>query len=216
MCIFNQFIDKQVNKEKDYAGDENENIFEGTTLSKSINLNYVFFPGLIAHEFAHYIGCVLAGAKVVEVVWWSKEGGHVLHYRPKPINGAIISLAPFIFNNVIAIISYAQAISSFNSGSILYAALFLWLGFSFAVYSIPSIIDMKVSFMHLELAQNDLKKLNVISRIFWLIVYSIWYIIQYVIVYLIYPLAKYRDLRIGWAILVAVFMTTSYASVLLH
>src|SRR3989338_6704459 len=48
-----------------------EDIFENYSLAKlGINLNYWLFTGLIMHEFAHYLGCILAGSRVHEVVWW--------------------------------------------------------------------------------------------------------------------------------------------------
>src|SRR5271157_874302 len=53
-------------------------------------------PGVIVHECSHIIGCVVTGAAITNVVFFSKEGGSVTYMRPKiPVIGnVIISSAP--------------------------------------------------------------------------------------------------------------------------
>lgn len=55
-------------------------------------------PGVALHEVAHVLGCVLTGAKVVEINFWKPSGGHVTHTQPElPIIGPVlVSLAPTI------------------------------------------------------------------------------------------------------------------------
>ncbi|MEI7857896.1 MAG: metalloprotease family protein [Methanomicrobiales archaeon] len=54
------------------------------------------FPGVVVHECAHILGCLLTGAKIRNVVFFSKEGGSVTYSRPViPVIGdVVISTAP--------------------------------------------------------------------------------------------------------------------------
>jgi len=53
-------------------------------------------PGIIVHECAHVLGCLVTGAQITKVVLLSKEGGMVSYTKPKiPVLGnVIISTAP--------------------------------------------------------------------------------------------------------------------------
>jgi hypothetical protein len=56
-------------------------------------------PGVVVHECAHIIGCLVTGAKIKKVVLVSKEGGMVSYTQPMiPVLGnVIISTAPLFF-----------------------------------------------------------------------------------------------------------------------
>jgi hypothetical protein len=56
-------------------------------------------PGVVVHECAHIIGCLVTGAKIKKVVLISKEGGMVSYAPPViPLFGnVIISTAPLFF-----------------------------------------------------------------------------------------------------------------------
>ncbi|WAC04002.1 MAG: M50 family metallopeptidase [Methanoregula sp.] len=56
-------------------------------------------PGVVLHEISHMIGCLLTGAEIRKVVYFSKEGGSVTYSESKiPILGTvIISTAPLFF-----------------------------------------------------------------------------------------------------------------------
>lgn len=56
-------------------------------------------PGIILHEFAHALLCILTGAKITRISFFDKDGGSVQHGPSKiPVVGPIlISLAPFVF-----------------------------------------------------------------------------------------------------------------------
>lgn len=56
-------------------------------------------PGVVLHEIAHIAGCLMTGARIRKVVFFSKEGGSVTYAEPKiPILGTvIISTAPLFF-----------------------------------------------------------------------------------------------------------------------
>ena len=53
-------------------------------------------PGVVVHECAHMLGCLLTGAKIRHVVLFSREGGSVTHTPPViPVIGdVVISTAP--------------------------------------------------------------------------------------------------------------------------
>lgn len=195
-----------------------EDVFEGYFLSKSgINLNYLLFPGLIVHEFAHYIVCKLAGVYVHEVVWWSAKGGHVVHQRANPANSVLISLAPFFLNNMLAILLLGMAAGDLNAGSSATALLYFWLGFSLAVYSIPSAHDLKMSLYALHRGYRKHKaNAGIAWRLMGFIIYPIWFALQYALVIILMPIAKNRTLRIGWALIMVLFLSTSAAAVLLR
>lgn len=56
-------------------------------------------PGIIVHECSHILGCLITGAKVKKVVFFSQEGGSVTHTPSKiPFLGdVVISTAPLFF-----------------------------------------------------------------------------------------------------------------------
>ncbi len=55
-------------------------------------------PGIVLHELAHVAGCLCTGAKIKNIVLFSKEGGSVTYANPKiPVLGTvIISTAPLL------------------------------------------------------------------------------------------------------------------------
>ena len=56
-------------------------------------------PGVVLHEIAHMIGCLVTGAEIRKVVYFSQEGGSVTYSEPRiPVVGTvIISTAPLFF-----------------------------------------------------------------------------------------------------------------------
>jgi hypothetical protein len=57
---------------------------------------FIRLPGVVLHECAHIIGCLLTGARIRNVVLFSKDGGLVIYSRPvlPYIGDMIISTAP--------------------------------------------------------------------------------------------------------------------------
>jgi hypothetical protein len=53
-------------------------------------------PGVILHELSHVLGCLISGAKVKKVVYFSNEGGSVTYSSPKIpyIGDLVINIAP--------------------------------------------------------------------------------------------------------------------------
>jgi hypothetical protein len=71
-------------------------------------------PGVIVHECSHILGCILTGAAITDVVFFSKEGGSVSYTRPKiPLIGdVIISSAP-LFCIPLALVGLTWCFSQF-------------------------------------------------------------------------------------------------------
>jgi hypothetical protein len=57
---------------------------------------FIRLPGVVLHECAHSIGCLITGARIKNVVLFSKNGGSVTYTRPlfPYIGDVIISTAP--------------------------------------------------------------------------------------------------------------------------
>jgi hypothetical protein len=57
---------------------------------------FVRLPGVVLHECSHIIGCLMTGARIRNVVLFSKDGGSVTYTRPLLpfIGDVIISTAP--------------------------------------------------------------------------------------------------------------------------
>jgi len=69
----------------------------------------VRFPGVVLHECSHIAGCVLTGARIRNIVLFSREGGSVAYSRPAlPVIGdVIISTAPlFLLPLVLSVITW--------------------------------------------------------------------------------------------------------------
>jgi len=71
--------------------------------ARVLRFSWLYFivsaPGVVVHECAHIIGCLVTGAKIKKVVLISKEGGMVSYAPPAiPLFGnVIISTAPLFF-----------------------------------------------------------------------------------------------------------------------
>jgi hypothetical protein len=53
-------------------------------------------PGVIIHELSHVLGCLISGAKIKKVIYFSNEGGSVTYTSPKIpyIGDLLINIAP--------------------------------------------------------------------------------------------------------------------------
>lgn len=60
------------------------------------NYQLLVFPGVLVHEFSHALGCLVSGAKIIEISLFSSKGSYVKHEKPRvPLLGSfIISFAP--------------------------------------------------------------------------------------------------------------------------
>jgi hypothetical protein len=103
-------------------------------------LIYLFFPGMILHELAHYIACIITGVKVQKVKLVGKEEAFVQHAAAGAWKMVAITVAPFLLNNLMAWILLSEAKEMFVS-NFLWALGLFWLGVSFLFYAFPSKAD---------------------------------------------------------------------------
>jgi hypothetical protein len=143
----------------------------GGGLLRRVVFYLVVFPGVVLHEGAHYLACLLTGTRVVRFAPFSPRRladgrlmlGYVRHEdRPFPIR-AIIGLAPLLINPlglllVTALLTpmtlrevvsprfgtFAEDVlaSGFLAGNPLLAAVWAYLALSFALGSVPSREDL--------------------------------------------------------------------------
>ena len=129
------------------------------------------FPGVILHEGAHYLACLLTGTKVLRFAPFSPRRsadgrlvlGYVRHERRSVPIQAIIGLAPILLNPfglllftaLLTPLTFAEVVnprfglveedilaSGFLTSDPLLAAIWAYLSLSFAVGSVPSREDL--------------------------------------------------------------------------
>ncbi len=190
---------------------QNEDIWSGYLLARiGINLNYFLFPGLILHELAHYLFAIISGSHVVEVVFWSPTGGHVLHTRVRGSSSVLISFAPLFVNNFMALIFLQDGFNVLRTAGIglgesLWGLGLLWLGFSFAVYSFPSAPDLRVSMAALKRSFDLRWEGGILTKLVSIIVYPLLFLFHGLLVLVIIPFSTNRSLRLVWAVALAAF-----------
>lgn len=71
--------------------------------------SFISAPGIVVHEITHIAGCLVTGAKVKKVVFFSSEGGSVTYVSPRIpfVGNVIINTAPlFGIPLVLAILAW--------------------------------------------------------------------------------------------------------------
>ncbi len=131
----------------------------------------LIFPGVVLHESAHYLACLLTGTKVLRFAPFSPRNsldgrlvlGYVRHERRAFPIGAIIGLAPILLNPLglllvtalLTPLTFAQVVnphlatlgesilsSGYLTGNPLFAAIWGYLTLCFALGSVPSRKDL--------------------------------------------------------------------------
>ncbi len=142
----------------------------GSVLERSA-FYLLVFPGVVLHESAHYLACLLTGTKVVHFAPFSPQTatdsrlvlGYVRHERRAFPIRAIIGLAPVLLNplgllfttSLLTPLTFRQVAdpsvgivvkgifaSGFLTGAPLQAAVWAYLSLSFALGSVPSREDL--------------------------------------------------------------------------
>lgn len=142
----------------------------GSVLGKAV-FYLLVLPGVVLHETAHYLACLLTGTRVGRFVPFSPESypdgrlrlGYVRHEARSAPVAAIVGLAPIALNpvGILAVtalltpLTLAEVVdprpevlgerilsSGFLTGSPGVAALWAYLAFSFALGSVPSREDL--------------------------------------------------------------------------
>lgn len=145
-------------------------------------------PGIIVHELAHALFCVLSGVKIykINLFRFQKVAGYVIHEEPKTFMSSwLISFGPLIVNSYLAMFFFAQIRPIYN----LWDLLFLYLGIAIALQAIPSTGD----------AESLLQMAN---RNFWK---NPLIILLYPLVLVLYLLNLLKRFYFDWAYVIFLF-----------
>ncbi len=102
-------------------------------------------PGVIFHELAHAVSCVLSRVKIfkIKLFGFGDPAGFVEHAVPESFfQSLVISSGPLIFNSLLALLAFSRVVISFSVESI----ICLWLGVVIALHAIPSMGDVEALF----------------------------------------------------------------------
>ncbi len=129
------------------------------------------FPGVVLHELAHYLACVITGVRVFKVKFFSMKGpAYVVHARPNLWQGIIISTAPFFLGSFVGFWLLQSANSMFGSQNLL-VVFFYWLAISILYFSFPSRADAKNAFNSLIsfYERKIFGRTSILSKFFWVL-----------------------------------------------
>ena len=131
-------------------------------------------PGVVAHEFAHWLACKLTGTRVHEVRWFrfGDPAGYVVHDRAASATaGVLIGFAPTLVNALLGgFVAYRPATRLLTGAGWDWGDWALaWLGFSVALRAFPSRADAKAMWDAARSARFGLFKAIFVAPL-WLLV----------------------------------------------
>jgi hypothetical protein len=105
------------------------------------------FPGVVVHEFAHLLFCVLTGTRVAKVCFFrfGNPAGYVIHERPASTWAHIlIGVGPLFVNTALGLAGglAADPLAAAAGAWWAYYAV-LWVAVSVAMHSFPSTGDAR-------------------------------------------------------------------------
>ena len=106
-------------------------------------------PGIVLHELAHRLACLLVGVPVQSVVYFQLTGppGYVRHTTPtRWSTTAVIALAPLATNVTIAavLLEYSLAVyTTTGIGGVAAGGLLWWVAVAAVIHSLPSTTDLE-------------------------------------------------------------------------
>ncbi len=112
-------------------------------------ISLVTFPGVVIHELAHQLFCMLCGLKVYEVKYFQmgNPNGYVVHESTdRPFKVFLTCMGPFFINSVLGMLILLPAsieLMIFREYTNPLNLLLGWLGFSILMHAFPSTGDAK-------------------------------------------------------------------------
>jgi len=108
----------------------------------------LLFPGMLLHEIAHALACLLLGVRITKAKLWGLGGASITHQRTTGWRNFAVALAPFFVNSSVAVTSFyvghiGLEKTVFIGSRLLPILLFYWLGISFAYFAFPSEADLR-------------------------------------------------------------------------
>ncbi len=166
-------------------------------------IRYLFYPGVVVHEFAHLIICIFLNVKVSKLKFGLKES-YVKHDSTGPIRMALIALAPFYIGIIISFLTIIFA-KELNFAWFLF---FNYLIFAILYNSLPSIQDIKniVSSIK-ESIQKDWKK-NFARKLILLLKIPLIFFPIYLCAKIIGLIDKFEILRILYVMFIFILIYT--------
>lgn len=116
---------------------------------RSIAFRLATAPGIVLHELAHRLACLLVGVSVQSVVYFQLTGppGYVRHTTPtRWSTTAVIALAPLATNVTIAAVLLEYALAIYTAtwiGAVAAGGLLLWVAVAAIIHSLPSTTDLE-------------------------------------------------------------------------
>jgi len=116
---------------------------------RSIAFRLATAPGIVLHELAHRLACLLVGVPVQSVVYFQLTGppGYVRHTTPtRWSTTAVIALAPLATNVTIAavLLEYSLAVyTATGIGGVAAGGLLWWVAVAAVIHSLPSTTDLE-------------------------------------------------------------------------
>lgn len=113
-------------------------------------LSYFLLPGIIAHEFSHYLACVLSGLPVSKVNWFGPDP-HVEHAASPDFRTVLVALAPLFGNGLGGLFAWNVALPLIGAGSA-WGWVWLWVAITLLLLAFPSRPDIANAMAGLSLA----------------------------------------------------------------
>ncbi len=162
----------------------------------------LLFPGVIFHELAHYLACVIFGVKVFSTRLFDSQEAFIQHAKPNTWQAFAISIAPFAMNNLLAV----WLLSLANDFVLLLnplAIVLYWLAISLAFHSFPSDTDAMNAFNAAkDSCLNHLRRGSTPMRITWLALTPIIFLPTLFLTGLLLLFDKSTFLKAAWVFLV--------------
>lgn len=115
---------------------------------RSLAFRLATAPGIVLHELAHRLTCLLAGVPVESVVYFQLTGppGYVQHATPSRWSTtALIALAPLAGNVAVAAILLEYSLATYTGSgidAIASGVLLWWVAVAALIHSLPSSTDL--------------------------------------------------------------------------
>jgi hypothetical protein len=133
-----------------------------------IIISILTFPGVIIHEFGHYIFCKVRKVQVFDAKFFQLNlnvSGYVIHKEPDDfLSVFLISIGPLIVNTILCLLVTLPAAIPyylFGDRSII-TYFYIWLGLSIGMHAFPSNQDANNLWLR---AKEEVKKRNILAII---------------------------------------------------
>lgn len=104
-------------------------------------LSYFLLPGIIVHEFSHYLACVLVGLPVSKAQFFGKDP-HVEHAAPADFRTVVVALAPLVGSGLLGLFLWNLALPLIAAGSG-WGWFWLWTSVTILLLAFPSKPDIQ-------------------------------------------------------------------------